>query len=978
MAQADPSAKFADLRRIKSRPRLYHFFGFGLYLYGDRDLDLDTQSFVRTLCFCVLYIPVLALRSYRVAPTDDGWTYLGVTPVSRSARLLSLASAVAILGGGGFIGAHAYLNAPNVVATRKLAEVDQFLANGQVRNAAVALADVAMGPTEHATPSAKRLAKLLIGDSSIKDQPGLAEMFGTAVKVQQAGRWPGSAQALHNRAVEVAKLTALKDPRGAVAILESVAPLAPADQSVTEIRQGLLEKIVAADPSDLAWATRLALTYESKGDLDRCQKLLEPLRFRLGESEGARVLGLADAKSDRIDQALPLLRAYTAGRLKRLVQAEEKLRSLYRSAQERIMGGLNNERALDFDYNRYRRADESGREKMLIAYFEEKVKGDPEIARVQQALIADSGVTPAALELGLLLVQHAQSQSDAQARQALLAEAEATFLAVSRIAGDREDYQLSLAQVYYWQGKQAQGRKVVDQVLAARQRDPTILYQVSDLLRSVGSNSEARSLAEEGYGKAPPGPIKNGCAVLRGLMGDDLEDRILWLKRGDTNNPNTQAILAQDLAAEAMQKGNEAQAIIHLKSAISSYESMPESAGVLNNAWIALNQLARLTGDSAARRRATAMIEKAAALESSNSLTLTNASTALLDEGLRDIIGPSIDLSALKDQPDLSMLFFLANDQRSIAALAARVRTHREVNRALSTRQKVVLLSSRNPNSYEVLQQVLVFRRDTDGLRKLFATLTRTELDLAGQTKRAAENYAGKLDDMMKSITAAAVKDAESSLPAARAKGGPTFALGVAEVVRARASAANYGIAVDTSATVALAEEAFATSPSLASRWNLRDALLCRAAERMTKADQRFARLRDRTRRSISFRDLFAGVLSLDGPLKELAMKDADIVRAVDVLRESYNACPEYTSGPVSWAFLQSRYPEIAAAAAKSYGANDVDLLDDEIGARLRPYDPSVTLKAYLRARMTNQGPAAKKILEDAKARGTQLPIEAP
>jgi hypothetical protein len=978
MVQADPSAKFADLRGMKAPPRLYHFFGFGLYLYGDRDLDLETQSFVRTLCLCVLYIPVLAIRSYRVAPSDDGWSYLGVTEVSRSARLLSLASTVALLGGGGFIGAHAYFNAPSRVATRKLAEVDRFLALGQVREAAAILADVALGPTEHATPSAKRLAKLLIGDSSIKDQAGLGDMFGAAVKVQQAGRWPGSAQALQKRALDLAKLTALKDPRGAVSILDSVAPLAPQDQSMTEIRQGLLETIVAANPSDPAWATQLALTYESKGDLDRCRKILEPLRAQLGESEGARVLGMADAKNDRIDKALPLLRAYTTERLKRLGKAEEKLRSLYRSSQERIMRGLEKERAPDFDYDRYRNAGESGREKMLIAYIEEKFKGDPEIAQSQQALIAESGVTPAALELGLLLVQHAQAQSDAQARQTLLGEAEATFLAVSRIAGDQEEIQLSMAQVYYWQGKHAQGRKVLDQVLAAKQRDPKFLLQASALLRSVGSNSEARALAEEGYGKAPSGPIKNGCAVIRGLMGDELDDRILWLKRGDTNNPNTQAILAQDLAAQAMQNGDEAQAIIHLKSVISFYESMPESAGALNNAWIALSQLARLTGDSAARRRATAMIEKAAALDASSSLTLSNASMSLLDEGLRDIIGQSIDLNALKDQADLSMFYVLAKDERSIEALAARVRTHREVNRALSTMQKVVLLSARNPNSYESIHQVLAFRRDADGLRKLVATLSHTELDLADQAKRATETAAGKLDDKLKSVAVSAVKYAESSLPVARAKGGPTFALGAAEVVKARIAAAIYGIAVDASATVALAETAFASSPSLASRWNLLEALLFRAVERITAADQRFAQLRDRTRRSISCRELLAGVLSLDGPLKELALKDADVARAIELVRESYTACPRYTSGPVSWVFLQSKYPEVAAAAAKSYLANDVDLLDDEIGAKLRPYEPRVTLKAYLRARMTNQEQVAKKIVADANARGMQLPIEIP
>jgi hypothetical protein len=54
MVQVDPSAKFPDLRPIRSDPPQYHLFGCGLYLYGDRDFDVETQSFVRTHCFCLL------------------------------------------------------------------------------------------------------------------------------------------------------------------------------------------------------------------------------------------------------------------------------------------------------------------------------------------------------------------------------------------------------------------------------------------------------------------------------------------------------------------------------------------------------------------------------------------------------------------------------------------------------------------------------------------------------------------------------------------------------------------------------------------------------------------------------------------------------------------------------------------------------------------------------------------------------------
>ena len=48
-----------------------------------------------------------------------------------------------------------------------------------------------------------------------------------------------------------------------------------------------------------------------------------------------------------------------------------------------------------------------------------------------------------------------------------------------------------------------------------------------------------------------------------------------------------------------------------------------------------MSRLATLTGDTAARDRADAMIARAAALDPSNSLTLRNASESLLEAGLR-------------------------------------------------------------------------------------------------------------------------------------------------------------------------------------------------------------------------------------------------------------------------------------------------------------------------------------------------------
>jgi len=140
-------------------------------------------------------------------------------------------------------------------------------------------------------------------------------------------------------------------------------------------------------------------------------------------------------------------------------------------------------------------------------------------------------------------------------------------------------------------------------VLKAHNRDPALLLEVATLLRSIGSKSDARTLAEEGFNKATDSRIKNNCAVLRGLLSDDVEETILWLRRANSNDSQVKALLCGSLADQALKKGDEALAVSNLKQVVAIYDAMPESPASLNNSSNALMSLAHLTGDSAAYER---------------------------------------------------------------------------------------------------------------------------------------------------------------------------------------------------------------------------------------------------------------------------------------------------------------------------------------------------------------------------------------
>jgi hypothetical protein len=198
------------------------------------------------------------------------------------------------------------------------------------------------------------------------------------------------------------------------------------------------------------------------------------------------------------------------------------------------------------------------------------------------------------------------------------------------------------------------------------------------------------------------------------------------------------------------------------------------------------------------------------------------------------------------------------------------------------------------------------------------------------------------------------------------------------EILSSRMKAASHGIPADPNAIISLAEEAYTAAPSPGSRGIMMQALMFRGSDRMAKADPGFSRLRDRFARVEPPQVLVASILSVDGPLKDLTLKDPDVGRAIDLVRESYAACPTHATGPRSWALLRARYPDAAASMAKRYLADESDRLEDEIIARLHPYDSTVNLTAYWAARMQKKDDEGRKILAEARSRGVPIPIEAP
>jgi tetratricopeptide (TPR) repeat protein len=903
---------------------------------------------------------------------------LGREPVSTQAVWLNIVVLLAAIVGGSVYGVHSLVNSDWYVAGRQLTRANSLAASGQIAEAVDLYEELATGPTDYASSAAGRLAGLAAESEHGTSPSDTAAIIRASARVIKAGRWPSKAADLYSSGMARVNALAASDPRGAVLILDAVSPLAPRGDEPGALARELLERVVASSPDDVDMVARLALVYEAENQSERCRKLLEPLRAKLGDSEGSRILGQIDARDGKVEPALVLLRAYTDPRLERFRGAEVRLADAIRTAQDRVINRLKKRDADDFDYAAARNAGESETQAMVIAYVERHLKDDPAIKRREEAVEAEARVAPVALELGMLLLQHAQGLTDPEARKRELAEAESTFLAIQRLVGENPEYQLSLGQVYYWEGKPREGRAEFDKLLAARKRAPELLLALTNVLREVGSAAEARELAEEGYRTAGVAQVKRGCATLRGLLEPDSDAQIDWLRKGDSEEPFARAILSGGLGRKALQEGDEEAAIRHLKEAVRLYESLPDWPEKLNNLSSVLRILANLNGDQETYERAATMIERAVALSPGNSLTLSNAAAVRLEIALRDLIGPALDLKLLGSSAHLGLLSLLHDNQAEEEALARRVANHPGVVHALALQEKVRLLAPRSAHSYETTLQFLEFTRDTAALRGLRQRVADADLDLTDALKEARESESGSQDDEHRTGWTAAIKRAESKMNEARAHAdGATRALAIDNIVAMHLGGLVAGLKPDTDALVALAEEAYAAAPSSGSRSVLVSTLLARADARLASSHPGYNEIVEKTRRSMSPLLRVAALLSVEGPLTRTVAADPDAVRAADLVRIDVEKSPD-TSGLVWWALLRVTHPETADRLARSYAASETNRLVRETRARLDPYNPRTPLTAFWAHTLAGRKAEAAAALKSYSALGLSLPIEAP
>jgi len=974
MAEIDLKERFPDMRPIRSAPGLFTLNGVGLTMAGARDHDQDTGTYVKTHALCVLFIPVIALGAYRVANSSEGgWYFLGKERLSVFAKVWNLALVFTIAAVIGVVSWKSYTGSSAYQSAHKVEQADALAAEGDLVAAAQLYQEVILDFPKSRNEALARFQAMLEGPAGQATATQVAEVLAIAVELVEHHQEMGGTLKPLPAALQLASQHEASDPAGALAILDAVEPLAEDPQSLIARRRTLLERIVQQDPGNVKLVGQLAVLLEADEDLARCKQLLAPLQDKLGATEGARVLGRIYASEGKLDESYALLEPYTRQRLEKYHQAEKALNAAYERVSNQAISDLKNDRAPKDFYRRYDRAGETQRQKMVDDYITEEVKNDHEIMTCRTALEQVSDVVPVALDLGLVMLRRGQQMSDPSARKSELEKAEKTFLAIQGAVGDTDSYRLMLGQVYYWLGRADEGRKLIDQLLEGNTGNIDLLIEVASTLRSVGEVPSARQIVEDAYSRTTRIEEKQQIATLRALMQKDLDDQITWLERCNPDRFETRASLAIARGRRFAEQGDEKQAIAKYREGIEIYESQLATASTLNNGALGYLALFSLTGSRDDHGKAVAMLERAVALEPSDSILLGNTADALLQQAIIDLAGDAFDVTALKSTPGVEGLGFLYDDEAGRDAARERFKQHAGVRKARDFYQRAMLLSPKSVGPLIGLHTIAVLQENTAALKDLSRRIDAVQPDVGSGIDATLEYLRGQEDGKyVRQLRTSARRLRELLGEGQVEPSSPTFALTATRLATALVGMATLGENVSPDEVVRLAEQAHAGAPSAGTRAALTDALLYRAGVQLARMDTQWADRLRATQRCLEPDFALAAAMAVDEQFASRALAHPDVKRAQLLILESRQKLPSRAT-PWQWAMLRRSHPDEAQRIVQQYLSDDAQAAERTVTVKLAPQSASAVYSLAWAHEMNGDKAVGDALLRDCAKLGIPL-----
>jgi tetratricopeptide (TPR) repeat protein len=960
------------MKSVKSAPALFRINGIGIGMYGRRDYDVTTGTYIKTRCLCLVFVPVFPLDAYRVADAPGGgWYFLGKERASgfaRGTRWCALAIAASLIGS---ISWNSHINSPEYRAKKGREKATEFVAAGQPLEAVKVYRGMLQDGIGDLAEWRESLLGLLTGEFDSGDPKRIA----AAVRYADVNKHvPGFGQVLIPDLAERALAAAAKcsDPKDAELILSSFKP-APTDLArVHEALRKALEALHAARPDDHETNVKLALIREEFGEVEGALALLEPAADKLGDGEGARLFGTLLLAEGRAADALPHLERYVAPRLGQWRRVESELDQAYRTAQEEAIKRLDQDRGPAGFRKRYEAASEAEQQRMVEEYLSEEVPKDKGIVAARERYEQESKIVSSIMDLGVARLRVAQAEKDPAVRKELLKKAEEAFIALRSAAGESDEYRLFLGQVYFWSDREAEGRKLFEELLASKGRDALTLYQLADIFRDLGETTEARNLLDEAFPKAGDDQAKAAIVRLRSMLCRTTDEKIEWLSKGDVSMPSVAVTLSEARGEQAEEKGDLEAAKRHYRNALAAYEKMGRTSSNLNNSALIYRTLYRLEGKREDFETSARLVSEAVDLEPASSILSHNAAESLLTAAVIRLIGDRVDPKLLQLDDGINALRYLYQREEEKKQLVAALTSDPNFRKAVARYWDALLLSPKSQGLYAWGMAVFSYVGDDASVERLLEKAAGQEFDFTTGRDEMASYHRKERDGEIRGALKAQreqVKTLVDGLADAKSR-----AWAQASVVESQLGGFAIGEPSGSKSWLGALKSAVKAAPCARLQSTFEAALQVIAVEALAAEHPECALIIEANRRFISPQDILRLLIRAKGELGDRVRKHPAVVEAREAAVCESELFPG-SFGLDDWLLLDGLHPESDAKLkelAKNYRAEG---LARQLGRELQHETASLLLDEFWEKFFNGDARGARELLPKIEAAGLKLPV---
>ncbi len=961
----DIRQRFPHMKPVASPPSLFTINGIGVTMYGRRDYDAATGTYIKTRCFCIIFIPIFPLDSYRVADAKPrGWYFFGKEKGSgfASAVRWCMLTLVALVIASGMWSAHTHSlpyreKKARATAEKQIQEGKQLDA---VETYQAAMND-GLGTIQEWREA---MAKLLREQIACGELPR-AE---AAVRKAESKRKMAGGPLLPDLPDRVLEAAAKYPAEGSIRLLSAFEP-APTDlPKVHAALKASLERLHQSKPEDPEVRIKLALMREEVGEVAGALELLAPAADHLGDGEGARLYGKLLMGEGHEAEALPHLERYVNARLDGWKRAETALERGYENAREHHIKQLESDPAF---MRRYNNSSKEDQERMVEEQLAKRMEKDESIHAARERYEKAAVIAGPLMELGVARLRMAQASDDAAKRTDLLKKAEEAFLALQSFAGETDEYRLFLGQVYFWSGREPEGRKLFEELLKTNSRDIATLFGLANIYRDLGETDDARELLDEAYPKATEEKMKSSIVGLRSLLCRTADEKIEWLSKIPVPTPDLKIKLAEARAEKADDKGDSAGAIRYYREALAGYDAGERNSASLNNQSLVYRALYRLEGKREHFETAARLLSEAVELKPADSILSANASESLMTAAVLRVVGDKLNPKLLEYSAGIGSLRFLYDREAEKDKILAELKADPNFRKGVTHYWNSVLLAPKERSYYSLGSEVFGFLRDEDSLAKLAAKAAEQDFDFSNAREERAKHRRKEHDEEIRGVLKAQLARTEAlvkSMDDPRAK-----AMGQVFLTSARLGPFVLGEETHVAEWLGELRKAAKEVPCVGLRASLTAALHVAALEKLAATDPECAAIITANRRILNAGEMLNLLVRAKGAIGERVRKEplvTEIREAVSLDAALFPSSFSYDE----WLLVEGLHPEKDAALHASAEKNGLSSATVRLSREISDPDESSLLQDYWQKVFDGDKAAAAAMLPKLQESGLKLP----